>query len=254
MNKATILVDRNLSSKEKFEKIFNCKFAYYLPSQRVANIVLKKLKGKNEVVNLLKEPFFSFAGLRESIKEFKKQKRRILIIYNTFSPFQIYPFEWIGDYALFPLKGFISGEKTSRGYILLSKEKTLNIESRFPEIKGIETIEARRRLAEQTTLHLVRKIDGFKSLFKEIYYPYLTDKENAKSFLKSSGNVFSIRFESKDIAERFKQQLQLFDEDFVYGKNNSCVKRVRNCLIFSIGLESVNDLEQDIREAKLKIK
>ncbi|GEM_PF-4050052 len=254
MNKATILVNKNLSLKEKFKKIFNCKFAYYLPSQREANIVLKKMKSKNEVVDLLKEPFFSFAGLRESIKEFKKQKRGILIIYNTFSPFQVYPFEWIGDYALFPLKGFISGDKGSRGHILLSKEQPFNIETNFPGIKGIETVEARRRLAEQTTLHLVRKIDGFKSLFKEIYYPYLTDKENAKSFLKSSGNVFSIRFKTKDIAERFKQKLQLFDRDFVYGKNNSCVKRVRNCLIFSIGLESVNDLEQDIREANLKIK
>ena len=256
MNKATVLISEKLSEKEKFKAIFKCKYAYFIKNEIEFKDLVKRLKENCEVITLLNPPKFSFEGLRDYIKEKKREGVKFAIVYKSFSPFQIYPFEWIGDYALFPLKGFISGSEKTRGYVFLSKEEYFkNLETDFPSMPYLETVEARRKLAEQTTLFLIRKIDGFKSIFKGIYYPYLTDKKNAKSFLKSQGNVFSIKFESIDIAEKFMQSLSFFErENFVYGQNRSCVRRYRNYLIFSIGLESVNDLEKDIRQAKLNLR
>ncbi|BBB33254.1 hypothetical protein TTHT_1792 [Thermotomaculum hydrothermale] len=256
MNKATILVSNRFSCEEKFKIIFKCKYAYFLKSEREYKSVLNTLKQDSEIVTLLKIPKLSFEGLRDKIKKTKREKGKITVLYAEFSPFQIYPFEWIGDFALFPLKGFVSGNNKTRGYVFLSKDKEFpGISSDFPEMPYLETLESRRKMAENTTLHLIREIDGFKSIFKEIYYPYLTDKKNAKSFLKSQGNVFSIKFESIDTAESFKNKLSLFKkENFVFGSNLSSVKRYKNYLIFSIGLESVKDLVEDIRHAKASLK
>ncbi len=256
MNKATVLISKKLSEKEKFKTIFKCKHAYFIKSEIEFKDLVKRLKENCEVITLLNPPKFSFNGLRDFIKEKKREGVKFAVVYKSFSPFQIYPFEWIGDYALFPSKGFISGNAKTRGYVFLSKEEGFkNLETDFPSMPYLETVEARRKLAEQTTLFLIRKIDGLKSIFKEIYFPYLTDKKSAKSFLKSQGSVFSIKFESIELAERFKQSLSLFEKtNFVYGQNRSCVRRFRNYLIFSIGLESVNDLEKDIRQAKLNLR
>ncbi len=251
MNKATELV-RGVLPEEKLKKIFKCEYACFIKSEKEYKTLLEKLGKLSEILTFLKPPKFTFEGMRDFVKETKRNGKKIAIVYKSFSPFQIYPFEWIGDFAVFPLKGFLSGEEKTRGYLFLSKtEKFEGLTEKFPPMPFLETAEARRRMAEQTTLLLVRKIDGLKSVFKEIYYPYLFDKKNAKSFLKSPGNTFSIRFESGEIASKFMEGLKLFDkENFFFGKNRSCVKKVRNYLVFSIGLESVNDLESDIREAK----
>ncbi len=251
MNKATLLAG-NFPAEEKLKKIFKCEYAYFIKSEKEYKSLLKKLSKNSEIITFLKSPRFAFNDLRDFIKETKRQGKKIAVVYKSFSPFQIYPFEWIGDYALFPLRGFVSGEEKTRGFVFLSKQgKFSGFEREFPEMPYLETVEARRRMAEQTTLFLIRKIDGLKSIFKEIYYPYLTDKKNAKSFLKSPGNTFAVRFENGEVAEKFMDNLKLFEKkSFVFGKNRSCVKKIRNYLVFSIGLESVSDLESDIREAK----
>ena len=222
----------------------------------------------------------------EAIGDLSKQYNSIFAVDNSLATFVAQrPLDLGADISLFSTTKYISGHGSVIAGAIVSKTKELaskigfyaNAHGRsqnpmdvFLVSLGMPTLKIRMREHEKNALHIAKFLEE-QDFIDKVTYPALKSHpqhELAKKQMDFIPGLFCADFNSVELAEKFIEKTRLFGEKCSFGSPDSRVEIpakishatfskeeleaigiMQSTVRFSIGLENVEDLIEDIKQA-----
>ena len=203
------------------------------------------------------------------------------------SPFLQQPLDFGVDVVIHSATKYLSGHADASGGILVTNDHQLREKIAFIQnaegsaispfeawliLRGLKTLKIRIMEQEKNAQSIIEFLQTEK-LIKDIYYPTLATHPNSKTHLKQSsggGGIICVRTGDPIITEQIVKNLELFKYSVSFGSLNSTVnipaktshlarnsdnrESIQDLIRFSIGIEDVQDLIDDLKNSFKNIK
>ena len=273
---------------EKFLKEFNIQTIFYNPSD--LKTIEKNITKKTKLI-FVENPgsnTFDFQDLGKILSIAKKNKILTAIDNTWGTPYFLKPIKLGFDMAIVSATKYYSGHSDVMGGTLAVSKKVykkvwwynhlsghrLSADDAYLIIRGIRTLDLRMDKHHENTLKIIKWLSKQKKITK-ILYPYAPSSKSYKLWKKyysgASGLLsIIIKSKSKNSVYSFVNSLELFGIGYSWGGYSSLavyndpvemgdrryfkIEKNHHLIRLHIGLEDINDLISDLKNALKKVK